>query len=200
MLPGSCEARLGPAPKGVYHYGSKVVVFLLTPRYLRFVMKTKAQKKAAIESGVRGMEKSETLVLADFTGVPTKELNAFRKTLRAMGAVFTVVKKRLFKLMLKERGITFDPKTLSGQLGVVFSPKDLVETAGITYTFSKGKEAFKILGGFDLKEKRFVEGAEVVRYGALPSREVLLGQFVGMLTVPLRQFMTVLNERAKKLQ
>ncbi|MFH0806781.1 MAG: 50S ribosomal protein L10 [Candidatus Brennerbacteria bacterium] len=172
-------------------------------------MKTKAQKKIQIESGVKGIAKSETLVLADFTGVPTSELNAFRKTLRTMGAAFTVVKKRLFKLMLKEGGIEFDPKSLNGQLGVVFSPKDLVETAGATYRFStrlagamakrEGKEAFKILGGFDLKEKRFIEGADVIRYGALPSREVLLGQLVGMLTVPIRQFMTVMNERAKKL-
>jgi large subunit ribosomal protein L10 len=162
-------------------------------------MKTKAQKKVQIESGVKGIAKSETLVLADFTGVPTADLNAFRKTLRTMGAAFTVVKKRLFKLMLQEGGIEFDPKTLAGQLGVVFSPKDLMETAGATYRFSKGKETFKILGGFDLKEKKFVEGADVIRYGALPSREVLLGQLVGMLTVPIRQFMTVLNERAKKI-
>ncbi|MBI2278992.1 MAG: 50S ribosomal protein L10 [Candidatus Brennerbacteria bacterium] len=162
-------------------------------------MKTKAQKKEAIESGVKGIKASETLVLADFTGVPTAELNSFRKTLRAMGAAFAVVKKRLFKLMLKEQGIEFDPKSLAGQLGVVFSSKDLVETAGVTYKFSKGKESFKILGGFDLKEKKFFEGVDVTRYGALPPREILLGQLVGMLTVPIRQFMTVLNERAKKI-
>lgn len=161
-------------------------------------MKTKAQKRAQIESGVKGINASETLVLADFTGVPTAELNAFRKTLRTMGAAFTVVKKRLFKLMLKEQGIEFEPKTLNGQLGVVFSPKDLMETAGATYRFSRRKEAFKILGGFTLKEKKFVEGADVVRYGALPSKEVLLGQLVGMLTVPIRQFMTVLIEKSKK--
>ncbi|MDP3975235.1 MAG: 50S ribosomal protein L10 [Candidatus Jorgensenbacteria bacterium] len=159
-------------------------------------MKTKAQKKAQIESGVKGIAESETLVLADFTGVPTAELNAFRKTLRTMGAAFTVVKKRLFKLMLKEQGIEFDTKTLEGQLGVVFSPKDLIETAGATFRFSKGKGTFKILGGFNLKEKRYLEGADVIRYGALPTREVLLGQLVGMLTVPIRQFMTVLKEKA----
>lgn len=162
-------------------------------------MKTKAQKKEAVAHGVKSIRENETLVLADFTGVPTAELNSFRKTLRAMGAAFTVVKKRLFKLMLAEHGITFDPKSLAGQLGVVFSPKDLVETAGATYRFAKGKEQFKILGGFDLKEKKFLEGTDVVRYGSLPPKEVLLGQLVGMLTVPLRQFMTVLNERAKKL-
>ena len=161
-------------------------------------MKTKAQKKAQIESGVKGMQSSETLVLADFTGGPTAELNAFRKTLRTMGAAFTVVKKRLFKLMLKEQGIEFDTKTLEGQLGVVFSPKDLVETAGVTFRFSKGKETFKILGGFNLKEKRYLEGADVIRYGALPTREVLLGQLAQMLTVPIRQLLSVLNERAKQ--
>lgn len=163
-------------------------------------MKSKQQKREAIESGVKVVAKSETLVLADFTGVPTAELNAFRKTLRTMGAAFTVVKKRLFKLMLKEHGIEFDPKSLAGQLGIVFSPKDLIETAGAAYKFSKGKETFKILGGFAMKEKKFLEGADVVRYGSLPPRETLLGQLVGMLTVPLRQFMTVLNERAKAIK
>lgn len=160
-------------------------------------MKSKEQKRKAIEEGSKGIAESETLVLADFTGVPTSELNAFRKTLRAMGAAFTVTKKRLFKLMLAKEGIVFEPKTLVGQLGVVFSPKDVVETAGAVYRFSTGKETFKILGGFNLKEKQFIDGADVTRYGALPSREVLLGQFVGMLAAPLRQFMFVLNEKSK---
>jgi len=38
----------------------------------------------------------------------------------------------------------------------------------------------------------------VKRIGQLPSREVLLGQLAAMLTVPIKKFMFVLNEKAKQ--
>ena len=48
--------------------------------------KTKAQKHQAVETGLESLKKSQTVILADFTGLPVNELNGFRKTLRAAGA------------------------------------------------------------------------------------------------------------------
>ncbi|MFH1193172.1 MAG: 50S ribosomal protein L10 [Candidatus Jorgensenbacteria bacterium] len=163
-------------------------------------MKTKSQKQQAVETGVKDLKGSETLIIADFTGIPTLEVNVLRKSLRAMGAVFHVVKKRLLKIILEREGIAVDPKRLAGQTGVVFSPKDIVETAGAVYRFGRGKESFKILGGLEVKEKKFMEGADVKRIGSLPGREVLLGQLAYMLTAPIKKFLFVLNEKTKMVE
>lgn len=165
-------------------------------------MKTKAQKKEQIETGKGEFDKSETVVFADFTGLSASDLNSLRKLVRGIGGVMVVMKKRLLTLMLKEKGIDFDAKKLEGQVGVVFSPKDSVETANVVYQFGKPfkvKNIFHILGGFDLKDgNRFMENSEVETLGQLPSREVLLGQLAFMLTVPIKKFLFVLNEKAKQ--
>ena len=74
-----------------------------------------------------------------------------------------------------------------------------METAGAVYKFSKQKEKLKILAGFDLKGNKFIESEVVKRIGQLPGREVLLAQLVYMISAPIRQFMIVLNEKAKKV-
>ncbi|MCL4392299.1 50S ribosomal protein L10 [Patescibacteria group bacterium] len=164
-------------------------------------MKTKAQKKEQIETGKGELDKSETVVFTDFTGLSANDLNVFRKLVRGLGGVMVVMKKRLLTLALKEKGIDFDAKKLEGQVGVVFSPKDSVETANVVYQFGKpfrAKNIFNILGGFEVKGKRFMEKAEVETLGQLPSREVLLGQLAFMLTVPIKKVLFVLNEKAKQ--
>jgi len=161
--------------------------------------KTRVQKTKAIEQGVEDLKKSQTVVIADFAGIPVNDINTLRKTLKAIGAGFTVVKKRLLKLIFEKQGIEFDPKKFAGQTGVVFSPKDLVEIAGAVYNFSKDKkDLFKILGGFDVGEKKFISGEDVKRIGQLPSREALLSQFAFMLTVPIKKFLFVLNEKTTR--
>ncbi|PIP29872.1 50S ribosomal protein L10 [Candidatus Jorgensenbacteria bacterium CG10_big_fil_rev_8_21_14_0_10_54_38] len=181
-------------------------------------MKTKAQKQQTVETGVKDLKWSETVIVADFTGIPTAEMNVLRKSLRAMGAVFHVVKKRLLKIIFEKEGIAVDPKQFAGQTGVVFSPKDMVETAGAVYRFGtrlaaslagsrrgasakrEGKVSFKILGGLEVKEKKFMDGADVECIGALPGREALLGQLAYILTAPIKKFLFVLNEKIKMVE
>ena len=161
--------------------------------------KTKTQKIKAVETGETDLKKSQTVVIGDFTGLTVNDMNIFRKELSVMGAKLSVVKKRLLKLIFEKSGMTFDPKQFAGQTSVVFSPKDIVETAGAVYKFSKSKkEMFKILGGFEVSEKKFVNALDVKRIGQLPSREVMLGQLVGMLVTPIRQFLYVLDQKSKQ--
>ncbi|MDI6820654.1 MAG: 50S ribosomal protein L10 [Patescibacteria group bacterium] len=164
-------------------------------------MKTKTQKINQVKSGVEELKKNQTVIITDFTGLTANEMNMLRKVVSSLGGVFQVIKKRLLKIIFEKEGIKFDPKEFIGQMGVVFSPKDIIETAGSVYNFAKQKKDFlKILGGFDMNKKKFIEGVDVKRIGQLPSREVLLGQLVGMLTVPIRKFLFVLNEKLKTQQ
>ncbi len=162
-------------------------------------MKSKTQKIKQVEEGVENLKNSQTVVFTDFTGLPVNEVNQFRKSLSATKAVYQVVKKRLLKFILKELGIDFEPKQFGGQVGVVFSPKDIAETSQLVYKFSKArKEILKILGGFDLSNKKFIEGGDVRKIGQLPNREILLAQLVGTIAAPLKSFMYVLSEASKK--
>ncbi len=164
-------------------------------------MKTKAQKIKQVAEGIESLKTSKTVVVADFTGLTANDMNAYRKALRAIGTSLRVMKKRLLRVALKEQGIEFDTDQFPGQMGVAFSPADPLEVSGVVYRFSKQFDkagTFKILGGYSLEDKTFIAGSDMKKLGQLPSREVLLGQLVGMLISPIRSFVYVLDQKAKK--
>lgn len=160
--------------------------------------KTKSQKVSIVANAEKELQKSATIIVADFTGLKTHEITLLRRSLLEIGAKMTVIKKRLVKLIFEKAGFTFDRDRFPGQTGIVFSPNDVVSTAGQVYRFAKGKTTFKILGGFDISEKKFVESVDVIRFGSMPSREILLGQLVGMLTIPIKQLVFVLDQKLKQ--
>lgn len=156
-------------------------------------MLNKEQKRQIVDREVARLKNIRSVVFIDFTGVKAGDLNAFRRDVRAVGEI-SVIKKRLLRVAFEKAGIDFNPEMFEAQLGTIFSTEDMQSTAASTYKF---KEA-KILGGYDLSEKRFVSGEEVTMLGKLPSREVLLSQVVGMIAAPIRSFLFVLNERSKQ--
>ena len=162
---------------------------------------TKRQKEQLVEEETKRLQESETVLLTDFTGLPVSEANTLRKSLKEIGATYKVVKKRLLKLIFQKGKIDIDPKEIEGQIGVVFSPKDLTETSQTVYRFGKeNEENFKILGGIEMVEKKILKEEEVNAIGSLPSKDVLIGQLAGMLTVPIKSFLIVLNERGKQVE
>lgn len=160
--------------------------------------KTKAQKTEAIKAGDKELKDTRFLVFADFSKVTNEELKSFRRLIRAINAKFTIVKKRLMGIVLKNAGIDFNTKQFTGQMGTIFAKGDISDIAQVVYKFAKEKQNFKILGGLDVLKKESLPRETVVAIGRLPSREVLLGQLLGGITGPVRQFMHALNEVSKK--
>ncbi|MBI2591223.1 MAG: 50S ribosomal protein L10 [Candidatus Brennerbacteria bacterium] len=164
-------------------------------------MKTKAQKTEQIKQAEQLLAKSRLLVFADFTGLSVAGFQKLKKSLKTSLNIFQVVKKRLLKIAFKNQGIEFDPVQFESQVATLFSAEDLTDIAAPIYKFSKEtKNVFKILGAYDLNDKKFFSADEVKFIGQLPPREVLLAQLVSMISSPLRQFLFVLNEKAKRSQ
>lgn len=145
------------------------------------------------------LKNADSLVLADFTGLASNSANHLRKMLRTSGMTFRVIKKRLLQRVFEEAKIALDPAKMAGQLGVVISPHNLVETAQMAFKFHKqSKDSFKLLAGVEIKVGNALAAAEIMALGALPSRDILLGQLVGLIASPIKSLLFVMNERAKK--
>lgn len=141
------------------------------------------------------MEENKSLIFIDFSGKGVGDLSALRKSLREIGAKLKVVKKRLMRVIFEKQGIDFNPERFESQLGTIFAPKEIFEIAGAVY-----KSKIEILGGYDLYAKKFIDAEKVKFIGNLPSREILLGQLVGMIASPLKMFMFMLNEKSKMVE
>ena len=163
--------------------------------------KTKNQKIEEVKEVAEKVNETKTIVLADFTGLSANGMNTFRARLHETGMKFRVIKKRLLKRVFESTGIDINPEEVEGQLGIVMSQNDIADTAQPIYTFQEEhKETFKIMGGCEVVEKNVLGAEEVTRIGALPSREVLIGQLVGMFASPIKSFLFVLNEKSKMVE
>ena len=158
-------------------------------------MLTKEQKKQQIEESKDIIKNNKFLVFIDFTKTGVEDLKKLRRILRESGAKLKVIKKRLLNIAFKDGGFDFE-----SQVGTVFSSSDIQDIASSVYKFSneiKNKE-FKILGGYDLSAKNFLDAEFVNMIGRLPSREVLLSQLLGVLQGPMKKFMYILDQKSKQ--
>ena len=110
-----------------------------------------------------------------------------------------IIKRRLFNIALKNKGIKFKPNPFIGQTGLVFFQGDLSDVTGLVYNFINEKESEgKILGGYDISSGEMYEADYLERIGQLPSREVLLGQVVRGISGPIRAFVYTLKAIAER--
>ncbi len=165
-------------------------------------MLTKAQKKEHVAESSKLVKGSKSLVFADFTGAPTKDVNRLKNELKKAGATYKVFKKRLLKIALKEHGIEPDALSSKAQVATVFAKDDLTSVAAAIFKFSKelakSKIEYKVLGAYDREGNRAIPVAEFNVIAKLPSREVLLAQVVGTMAGPIRKLLIALKEIGKK--
>lgn len=167
-------------------------------------MLTKEQKKQQIEEGKEIIKNNKFLIFIDFTKTSVEDLKKLRRALGNIGAKLKVIKKRLLNIAFKENNLDIDFSDFKFQVGTVFSEKDIPEIAASVYKFSKEidnkNKEFKILGGYDLSAKNFLDAEFVKMIGQLPSREILLSQLVGMLQSPISRLLYILSEKSKMVE
>lgn len=172
----------------------------------RFILEksvlTKEQKRKSVARGEALLEKNQHVLFADFTGVSTLQLQKMRGLMRELGGTFSVIKKRLIRIALKNKGIDFDPTRFDAQAGMIAIPGDIYGAAGkihaLVKELAKAKAIVKILGGVAIADKKKISAEEFLLIAKLPSREALLTQIAFMLTMPIKKVMIALGEQAKK--
>lgn len=166
-------------------------------------MKSKIQKQKEMDLGEKLLKESQNLIFIDFSGATVNDLKSLRNNLKKQKASLKVVKKRLLKIIFQKMGIDFDPTQFEAQVGTVFIPaEDITEATAPVYRLFKEKEkkkkGFKILIGYDIKNKIIFDEQKMKFIGQLPSREIVLGQLLGTIAAPIRAMLYILSERSKK--
>jgi large subunit ribosomal protein L10 len=141
------------------------------------------QKSATIEEIAAQIEAAEAIFAVDYRGISVPQAAELRGRLREADASFRVVKNRLSKLAAEKAGEERLSDLLEGPTALTFVRGDTAQAAKAITTFNKEHEVLSFKGGFmdgvTLDEERFKAIAR------LPSREVLYGQFAGVVASPV---------------
>jgi large subunit ribosomal protein L10 len=153
-------------------------------------------EKEAVVSDVTGLAaKAQTLVLAEYRGISVADMTKLRSQARSSGVELSVLKNTLARRAVAGSGFAVASDMMTGPLIYGFSV-DAVAAAKVVADFAKTNDKLVIRGGAFAGKALDVNG--VKQLANIPSKEVLLGQLVGLLQSPISRTARVLAALAEK--
>lgn len=149
------------------------------------------EKSATIQEIAAQIEESEAIFAVDYRGISVPQAAELRAKLRESDASFRIVKNRLTKLAAEKAGEDRLADLLQGPTALAFVRGDTASAAKAIATFNKEHEVLTFKGGF--MEGLVLDEGKFIAIAKLPSREVLYGQFAGIVASPITGVVRGLN-------
>ena len=141
------------------------------------------EKAAVVEEISEQISGAEAIFAVDYRGISVPQAAELRSRLREADASFRVVKNRLPKLAAAKAGREELEELLEGPTALTFVQGDTASAAKAISTFNREHDVLSFKGGF--MEGVALDEAQFTSIARLPSRDVLNGQFAGVVASPL---------------
>jgi large subunit ribosomal protein L10 len=155
------------------------------------------EKQKITEDLHERFSKSAIVVVTDYKGLDVSAMNDLRRKLREEDIEFQVAKNTLLIRAAKDTEVALIQDYFKGPSAVAFSYKDPVAPAKVLTQFAKDNQKLEIKGGV-LKD-RVLDADAIEDLAKLPSREVLLGQFLSVLNEVPSSFVRTIAEIPRSL-
>jgi large subunit ribosomal protein L10 len=147
-------------------------------------------KKAIVADVGAQLAAAQTVVLAEYRGIPVGELTTLRANARAQGVYLRVLKNTLARRAAQ--GTQFEPlaDSMVGPLiyGISVDP---IASAKVLQQFAKTQEHLVIKAG--LYNGKMLDVSGVKALASIPSRDELLSQLLGVMLAPVSAMARVLG-------
>jgi len=141
------------------------------------------QKAAVIDEVADRIGGSQAIFAIDYRGISVKQAVELRQQLSDAGAHFQVVKNRLTIRAADKAGAEDIKAFLEGPTALTFVAGDPAVAAKALATFRRQHNLLEFKGGTMEGEVLTIDQIESI--ARLPARDVLHGQFVGVLASPI---------------
>ena len=152
---------------------------------------TKAKKAENVEKLHAEMEKAGGAVVATFGKLTVAQDFELRKTVRATGAKYRVVKNTLAARAAKGTKLEGALQNLKGVTSIAFTAGDPVALAKALQKYVKDNPEFTVKAG--ILEGKVLSVKDVQALATLPSREELMSKLLFLMNSPAQRLVTVAN-------
>jgi large subunit ribosomal protein L10 len=149
------------------------------------------QKAAVIDRLAGQLESAEAIFAIDYRGLSVKQAVALRTSLTEADATFTVAKNTLTERAADKAGAELIKPLLEGPTALTFVNGDVAVAAKALATFRRQNNVLAFKGGQLGGEPLSIDQIESI--AKLPARDVLYGQFVGVVASPITGLVRGLN-------
>ena len=146
---------------------------------------SKEKKAAVIAETADMLANSKLIVVASYRGTSVQSLQALRRQARDQQSTVRIIKNRLVQKALQadSRFKNADTEFLTGQLLYASSDQDEIAPAKVIAEFAKSEPQMEFVAGINA-EGTIINAEDVKVLAALPTRDQLRGQLVGLLVSP----------------
>ena len=153
------------------------------------------EKQTVVADVAAQAARSQTLALAEYRGLTVAHLDVLRKQAREKGVYLHVLKNTLARRAVAGTPFEVASESMVGPLIYSFS-EDAVAAAKVLSDFAKGNDKLIVKGGAYAGKALTADGIKSL--AAIPSKEVLLAQLLGLLQSPVSRIARVLAAIAEK--
>ncbi len=156
------------------------------------------EKTQMLQDIAATLKESDYIFLISYKGLKVEEFSQLRGNLAVSSARCQVLKNRLIKKAAVSAGLErFGSIELKGDTAMVSGKGDPCSVAKLISDFSK-KSAF-VAPKIGYMDGTVLTSSQVVEIAALPPREILLSQLLGVLEAPARNLVGVLYAKAAQI-
>ena len=155
----------------------------------------KSEKAAVVTDVSAQAARSQTLALAEYRGLTVENLNKLRVDARAKGVYLHVLKNTLARRAVAGTPFEVASGAMVGPLIYGFS-EDAVAAAKVMADFAKTNDKLVVKGGAYAGKALDANGVKAL--AAIPTKEVLLAQLLGLMQSPISRLARVVAAIAEK--
>ena len=156
------------------------------------------EKRQAVAELTELLRGSKAIAVADYRGLPVKDMQSVRRSLDANAVEFHVVKNSLMSIAADDAGRGELKQMLTGPTALATSGGDEVALArNVLEALRPHARVVKIRGG--LLGTRAIDADGLQRLSTTPSRDVLLARVAGGMQGPLAGMASVLAGNLRNL-
>lgn len=148
-------------------------------------------KVAAVEDIKDRVGRAEAAVFTDYRGLTVSQMAELRRSLRAAGIEYRVIKNSLTAIALADLKITEIDELMEGPTAVALGYEDPAVAAKLVNEYAKKSGILRLKGA--LMSGQVYSADQVKALASLPSREVLIAKLLGTMNAPVGALARVMN-------
>ncbi|MBW3556470.1 MAG: 50S ribosomal protein L10 [Actinobacteria bacterium] len=144
-------------------------------------------EKVAVVAEVKDhFANSSAAILTEYRGLKVGHLSTLRRSLRESGGDYRIYKNTLVRFAVKDLGLDGLEELLVGPTAIAFVDGDAVGVAKALRDYARVNPNLVVKGG--VLGQSILSAGDAAALADIPSREVLLARFAGLLAAPMQQF------------